>query len=300
MAEIPGQQWLDSEAAARLTRQSLLARSAMEGNVSGHHKSPHKGSSVEFAEYRNYAPGDDIRRLDWRVYARTDRFYLKEFEADTNLRCYLVLDSSASMAFSGEHGPRIDTARRMIALLSHLLIQQGDASGLSVLGENETTDVPPKRSPSHIRLILDQLNQAKPAKGTVIIDRLHDLAERIRKRALVVIFSDFFCDLNELMNCFQHLRFQKHDVAAFHLLDPMETSFQFDRPVRFQDMESPFNMVAEPSLIRDEYLKQLSLYMDQISEGCRRFQVDYRKVMIGESYERALAEFLIERAQVRP
>jgi len=299
VADLPGQRWLDQEASSRLARQTLVARSAMEGSVSGHHKSPHKGSSVEFAEYRNYAPGDDIRRLDWRVFARTDRFYMKEFEADTNLRCYLVVDCSASMAFTGEHGPRIDLARRLTALLANILIQQGDAVGLSILGEEGLVEVPAKRNPSHLQLILEKLEHARPARGTVLAEKLHLLADQIRRRALVVIISDFFCEVPELMSCFQHLKFQKHDVSVFHLLDPMELDFQFDRPVRFQDMETGHNMVTEPSLIREEYLKQLRGYLDEISLGCRQFHIDYRRLLVGESHERALADFLIERAQAR-
>ncbi|MBI3415526.1 MAG: DUF58 domain-containing protein, partial [Verrucomicrobia bacterium] len=200
----------------------LMARFPMEGTVSGHHKSPHRGSSVEFAEYRNYVPGDDIRRLDWRVFGRTDRFYMKEFEAETNLRCYLVLDCSASMGFAGKHGRKIDLAKRLIASLAYLTVHQGDAASLICVGEKTVHEIPPRRNPAHLQTILEILEPVEPRGETGLVSVLHDLAEKVRRRALIIVFSDFFCDPEALMSCFQHLRFQKHDLAVFHLLDRME------------------------------------------------------------------------------
>ena len=233
--------------------QPLLARFPMEGSVSGHHRSPHRGSSVEFAEYRNYVPGDDIRRLDWRVFARTDRYYLKEFEAETNLRCYVVIDCSGSMGFEGEHGTRLDYAKRLAATLSYLIINQGDAAGLMHVTEKSTPEIPPRRNASHLQVILDALGQARPTGGTRLVPMLHELAEKARRRALVVILSDCFCDSDELRDALQHLRFQKHDLALFHLLDPLELAFEFDRPVRFVDMEGSQSIVTEPATVRAEY-----------------------------------------------
>jgi uncharacterized protein (DUF58 family) len=291
--------YLDAGALARLMAQPLLARFPMEGNVSGHHKSPHRGSSVEFAEYRNYAPGDDIRRLDWRVFARTDRFYLKEFEAETNLRCYLVLDCSGSMGFTGKHQRKLDFARRLVASLAYLVIHQGDAAGLVCVNEKTVFDVPPRRNPAHLQTILETLDkvEAKPDGETGLIPALHDLAEKVRRRALVVIFSDFFCDLEALLSCFQHLRFQKHDLAVFQLLDRMELDFKFDRPVRFVDLESSSHLVTEPGLIRDQYIEQLNGFLEHLRDGCHEFNADYRRVVTDQDFEQVLADFLVERAR---
>jgi uncharacterized protein (DUF58 family) len=291
-------QLLDAAVLNRLMHLTLLARSPMEGAVSGHHKSPHRGSSVEFAEYRNYAPGDDIRRLDWRVFARTDRFYLKEYEAETNLRCYFVLDCSGSMKFGGPAGSKLDYARRMIATLSYLTAHQGDAVGLVCSGQKTFFEIPPRRQPSHLKLILETLEKAEPRGPTGLIETLHDLAEKVRRRALVVVISDFFCDLEPLLNCFQHLRFQKHDLALFQLLDRAEMDFQFDRPVRFVDLESSLSIVTEPSGIRDEYLRQLQTFLDQLREGCHEFGADYRRIVTDQSYEKVVADFLVERARL--
>jgi uncharacterized protein (DUF58 family) len=290
---------LDPQVLARLTRQFLHARLPMEGNVSGHHKSPHRGSSVEFAEYRKYVQGDDIRRLDWRVYARTDRFYLREFEADTNLRCYLVLDCSASMGFRDHRQSKLDYARRLIATLAYLLAQQGDAVGLQCFGEKALFDIPPRRNPDHLKHIFKVLARVEPKGETALIATLHDFAEKIKQRALVVIFSDFFCDLDEVLNCFQHLRFRKHDFAVFHLLARSELDFKFDRPVRFVDMESPGSLLAEPALIRAHYLAQLEEYLSRLHQGCNQFNADYRRVVTDKDYEKILADFLAERARYK-
>ncbi|MSU64064.1 MAG: DUF58 domain-containing protein [Pedosphaera sp.] len=277
--------------------QPLLARFPMEGTVSGQHRSPHRGSSVEFAEYRNYVPGDDLRRLDWRVFARSDRFYMKEFEAETNLRCYLVFDSSASMRFIGKHGSKLDYARRMIATLAYLIVHQGDAAGLLSVGEKTVFEIPPRRNPAHLQLILEMLGKVEPIGETGLVSALHDLAEKVRRRALVIIFSDFFADPVALLNCFQHLRFQKHDLVVFHLLDRMELDFQFDRPVRFVDLESSFSLVTEPATIRDEYLQQLRAFLGRLKDGCHEFKADYRQVVTDQEYGKVLADFLVERAR---
>jgi uncharacterized protein (DUF58 family) len=287
---------LDPAALARLMHQPLVARFPMEGSVSGHHKSPHRGSSVEFAEYRNYVPGDDIRRLDWRVFGRTDRFYMKEFEADTNLRCYLVLDASGSMGFTGQHGSKLDLARRLAASLAYLTIQQGDAAGTLCVGEGKPVEIPPKRNPAHLQLVLQTLEAVKPTGATQLVPALHDLAEKVRRRALVIVFSDFFCELAPLLDAFQHLRFQKHDLAVFQLLDRMEVDFAFDRPVRFQDLESAFNLVTEPPVIRAEYLRHFQAHLAGLRQGCHQFNADYRQVLTEESCEKVLADFLTERA----
>ena len=297
MLEEKEQPLIEADVVGRLIGQPLLARFPMEGTVSGHHRSPHRGSSVEFAEYRNYVPGDDIRRLDWRVFARTDRYYLKEFEAETNLRCYVVLDCSGSMGFKGNNGIRFDYAKRLAATLSYLVINQGDAAGLVHANAKDNIEIPPRRNASHLQLILDSLNQVSPKGETNLIPLLHELAEKARRRALVIILSDCFCDETELRDALQHLRFQKHDLALFHLLDPLELDFNFDRPVRFVDMEGSQSIVTEPATIRAEYQLQLTRFLKKLQTNCHEFNADYRQVTIDQPYDRVLADFLNERAR---
>lgn len=286
--------FLDSAVLNRLMHLTLMARSPMEGTVSGLHKSPHRGSSVEFAEYRNYVPGDDIRRLDWRVFARTDRFFLKEYEAETNLRCYFVLDCSGSMKF----GNKLDYAKRLLATMAYITAHQGDAVGLICATGKSFFEIPPRRNPAHLKLIFDTMEKTEAHGETNLAASLHNLAEKVRRRALVMVISDFFCELGPLLNAFQHLRFQKHDLAVFQLLDRAELEFQFDRPVRFVDLESSLSIVTEPASVREEYLRQLWLFLETLRGGCHEFGADYRRVVTDQNYERVLADFLVERAQL--
>jgi uncharacterized protein (DUF58 family) len=267
----------------------------MLGGVSGRHASPHRGASVEFADYRKYVPGDDLRRLDWRAYGRSDRFYVKEFEADTNLRCCLVLDTSGSMEFGSAGVTKIEYARRLAGTLSYLAIQQGDAVGLTCVSDGVVQDIPPRRNPAHLMHLCDALEKMKPQGGTQLVSVLHELAETIRQRALIVVISDFFVEPELLQGCFEHLRFRKHDVAAFQLLDPVELSFEFQRPTRFLDMEGGSAIFAEPSEIADRYHKAIQLYLEALRQMVLKTSIDFHRVSIDESYEKVLMRFLIGR-----
>jgi uncharacterized protein (DUF58 family) len=289
--------FIEPQVLARLAGIPFLARKPMQGNVSGRHTSPHRGASVEFAEYRKYVPGDDLRRLDWRAYGRTDRHYVKEFEADTNLRCCLVVDTSGSMAFGSGGATKIEYARQIAGALAYLAIQQGDAVGLGCLADGLTTSIPPRRNPAHLTLLFDLLERAKPRGETQLVSVLHELAETIRQRALVIVISDFFTDPAELQGCFQHFRFRKHDLAAFHLLDPLEIGFKFQRPMRFIDMEGGPAVFAEPNEIADRYHKALGNYLRAMKQATIETAVDYHRVSINESYEQALTRFLVGRTR---
>ncbi len=289
--------FLDPQALSRLASVPLLARKPMVGGVSGRHTSPHRGSSVEFAEYRKYVPGDDLRRLDWRAFGRSDRFYVKEYEADTNLRCCLVLDTSGSMNFAAEGRlSKIDYARRVCGAIGYLASQQGDAVGISCVADGVVQTLPPRRSPAHLRLVFDILEQAKPAGPTRLPEVLHELAETIRQRALVVIVSDLFVEPQVLASSFGHLRFRHHDVSVFHLLDPQEIGFKFSRPTRFLDMEGGGSIFADPVDISDRYHQAVTRYLDDMKQVVLGAGVDYHRVLTDENYEQILARFLVGRA----
>jgi uncharacterized protein (DUF58 family) len=291
--------FLDSGALARLASVPLVARRPMQGSVSGRHPSPHRGSSVEFSEYRKYVPGDDLRRLDWRAYGRSDRFFVKEFEADTNLRCCLVLDTSGSMGFGSEGVTKLEYAKKIAGALGHLAMRQGDAVGLSCVAKGLVQDIPPKRNPAHLMSVFDVLEDAKPQGETRLAPVLHELAETLRQRALVVIISDLFIEPEALRACFQHLRFRKHDVSAFHLLDPKELSFDFRRPMRFLDMEGGPALFAEPNEIAERYRKAIGVYLDELHRIALESAIDYQRVNIAESSEQVLFRFLVGRARSR-
>lgn len=297
LADRPNRSFLDTRVLSRLAAVPLMARRPMQGTVSGRHPSPHRGASVEFAEYRKYVPGDDLRRLDWRAYGRSDRFYIKEFEADTNLRCCLVLDTSGSMEFGSQGVSKIEYARRIAAALGWMAVQQGDAVGLSCVAGRVVQSIPPRRNPAHLTNVFDLLEQARPRGETQLVPILHELGETIRQRALIVILSDFFVEADELRRCFEHLRFRKHDVAAFHLLDPLELGFSFKRPMRFLDMEGGPAIFAEPNEIADRYYKALEQYLDQTKQIVRETAIDYHRVSIDEPYEQVLMRFLVGRTR---
>lgn len=291
--------FLDPQALARLSAIPLFSRRAMIGNVSGIHASPHRGSSVEFAEYRRYVPGDDIRRLDWRAFGRSDRYYVKEFEADTNLRCCLILDTSGSMNFGSGEIAKIEYARRILGSLAHIAVQQGDAVGLTCIAEKIVQTIPPRRTPSHLRGVFDILENARPKGDTQLVGRLHELAETIPQRALIVLASDLFMPPAELKSAFEHFRFRKHDVAVFHLFDPLELSFDFQRPMRFLDMEGGPSVFAEPTEIADRYHKALELYLAELKQIVLGAAVDYHRVSLSDDYEVVLRNFLATRTRTK-
>ncbi len=287
--------FLDPQVLSRLAAVPLLSRRPMQGNVSGRHQSPHRGASVEFAEYRKYVPGDDLRRLDWRAYGRSDRFYVKEFEADTNLRCCLVVDTSGSMDFGSTGVTKLEYARKLAGAIAYLAVQQGDAVGVSCVAKGIVKHLPPKRNPAHLMTAFDILEQAQPQDETHLASVLHELAETIRQRALIIVLSDFFIEPAELRSCFQHLRFRKHDVVTFHLLDPQELAFTFKRPMRFIDMEGGPAVFAEPNEIADRYHKALQKYLTDFKQVVLESAIDYHRVSIDENYEQVLMRFLVSR-----
>ncbi len=271
----------------------------MLGQVSGRHTSPHRGASVEFAEYRKYVPGDDLRRLDWRAYGRSDRFYVKEFEADTNLRLLAVVDTSGSMKFGSVGLSKFQYAQRLAASLAYLAVQQGDAVGLACVSAGIVHSIPTRRNPAHLTTLFDVLERATPGGPTQLASVLHELAETVRQRALIVIFSDLFIEPAELRSCFEHLRFRKHDVAVFHLLDPEELAFDFQRPTRFVDMEGGSSIFVEPSEIAQRYQRALETYLVELNRIVLETAVDYRRVSLSQPYETVLTDFLVNRAMIR-
>lgn len=289
--------FLDTRVLSRLAGIPLFSRRPMQGNVSGRHMSPHRGASVEFAEYRKYVPGDDLRRMDWRAYGRSEKYFVKEFEADTNLRCCLVIDTSGSMGFGSGDVTKLEYARRLVGSIGYLAVAQGDAVGLSCVADGVVKSLPPKRNPSHLRTLYDLLEQAGADGPTNLVPTLHELAETIQQRALIILVSDLFVNPAELNDCFQHLMFRKHDLAVFHLYDPLELSFDVRRPTRFVDMEGGVSVFVEPNEIAERYHRALEEYRDQVRQVVVEAGVDYHEVSIEDNYEQVLTRFLIGRTR---
>ena len=288
--------FLDSDVLARLGALPVEARLAMIGNVVGKHRSPHRGSSVEFAEYRKYVAGDDTRRLDWKAYARSDRHYIKEFEADTNLRAYFVVDCSGSMKYaSGEFDSKIQFARKFAGTMAYLLVNQGDAAGLSCCDDTLHLELPPSRRPAHLQNFFEVLGELEPKGETGLVDALHTVAEKVGQRAFIFILSDLFCDPDALGDALQHLRYRKHDVAVFHLMDPQEIDFDFTRPYRFVDLEDDTSIVVEPNLIANEYTSAIQEFLVAVEARCHDVHADYHLVTSDQDYEEILRDFLTNR-----
>jgi len=298
--------FLDPSVLSRLMALPLHARQSMIGSVSGMHRSPVRGSSLEFAEYRKYVPGDDLRRLDWRAWGRSDRYYIKEFEADTNLRMVFLMDVSGSMNFAHdgkeENGTRLDYARKLAGSLAYLAAHQGDAVGLWAAGASgkkgspsAAVNLPARRGSVHLGTLLDSLGQIEAAGETTLLQSLHEAAEQISQRALIVIFSDLFADAAELRSAVQHLRFRKHDVVVFHLLDQQELDFDFDRPARFVDLEGAEPILADPEDVGNAYRKAVTEWIREIDNIVRTSGIDYHRIKLQENYAEVLARFLLSR-----
>lgn len=295
---------LQPDALARLQRINLLARGLVEGMVVGKHQSPYKGFSVEFAEHRQYTPGDDIRDLDWRAFGKSDRYYIKQYIEETNLRTVLLVDSSASMTYAGNRAQKIEGkrlskfayAQYLAASLAYLMIHQQDAVGMVTFDSKIRRYVPPRSQANHLHVLLDELDKTKPSHETQLADIFHSIAEQIPRRGMVIILSDLFDDPDELLTALQHFRHRRHEVIVLHIMAEEELTFPFTHWSNFQDMESPQQEIElDPRSIRSAYLEQMRGFLDKISEGCGRMKIDYHRMPTSQPYEKTLGDYLAKR-----
>ncbi len=288
---------LDPTALARFGRLELLARLVVEGVMSGLHKSPFKGFSVEFAEHRQYGPGDEIRHIDWRAFGKSDRYYVKEYEEETNLKAYLVLDASGSMAYGQSTVTKLEHTRKLAASLAYLMISQRDAVGLVTFDTEARTMIPPRSAPGHFSVLCHAMEQAQIGGETPLSDILHRLAEQIKRRGFVIVLSDGFDDLNALTNALRHLRHQRHEVLFLQVLTPEEEEFPFRRPARFRNLERANNQLrVDPNSLRAAYLERFRAHREGIAEALRAMNADYHKASTAEAPERTLLDYLARRA----
>lgn len=291
------QRLLDSQMLARLQQLPLRARSIVEGYVSGLHRSPYHGFSVEFAEHREYVPGDDLRRLDWKVFGRTDKYYLKQFEEETNLVCHLVLDVSESMSYRSAAAAmsKLEYAQRAAAALAYLVLHQQDSVGLIAFDDEIRTMLRASGNPSHLKDILRAIEDVSARRKTSTGPILHDLAERIKKRGIVIVLSDLFDDLEAMMTGLKHLRHRRHEVIVLHVLDPAEIEFPFEEITLFQGMEGPAEALVDPRALRNAYLQEFHRYLHELKRGCREQAIDYVPMRTDQSLEVALSSYLASR-----
>ena len=267
---------LDPQVLAKIHRLELIARGVVEGVVSGRHKSPYKGFSAEFAEHRQYTPGDSVRSLDWRVYGRSDRYYIKQYIEETNLRAAILLDASGSMRYTGEKAAKHDGrrlskfeyGRLLAACLAHLMVHQQDAVGLVTFDTTVRKFIPPRSHVSHLRAILQELHDTAPGNETALAPIFHDIAERARRRGFIIIISDLFDDPEDVLNALYHFRYRKHEVLLLHVMAEEEVTFPFDHWSVFRNLELADNRVQfDPRAVRTEYLNQVRRFTRRCTTG---------------------------------
>ena len=288
------QKYLDPKILARLKGLRLRARLIVEGYVSGVHRSPFHGFSIEFAEHREYAPGDDLRYLDWKVFGRTDKYYLKQFEEETNLICYLLLDTSESMRYQSPAAAmsKLEYAQCAAASLAYLILQQQDSVGLVTFDQEIRALVRASSNPSHMEQLLRVMEESVPERKTATGAIFHALAERLKKRGIIVVLSDLFDDVDAMMAGLKHFRHRRHEVVLLHVLDPAELDFPFQQPTLFRGLEQLPDVLAEPRGLRRAYLREFNQFVHRLKQGCRMQQIDYAQMRTDQSLEVALSSYL--------
>ncbi len=294
------EKYLLPEVLQKVTRLDLKARFLVEGFLSGLHESPYRGFSVEFSDHRKYVPGDEIRRLDWKVYARTDRYYIKRFDAETTMECHLLLDRSASMGLMPRTLKRrfmtkFEYATSIAAALGYLMIRQQDAVGMGAFNNRIREYARPRSKRSHLGNILAMLSECRPEGGTDVAGSIHEAAAMIRKRGLVILLSDLLEDPDELEKALAHLRYRGHDVILFHILDSAEANFPFRGAMEFTDPETGARLKVDADAARADYLGAVSRFVSDLRRRCRALRVDYVQLDTSVSFDAALVSYLSNR-----
>ncbi len=279
---------------------SLVARNLVEGFLTGAHKSPYKGFSVEFAEHRQYYPGDEIRHIDWRAFGKTDRYYIKEYEEETNLKAHLLVDASGSMGYRGKHAAKFEYAQYVAASLAYLMLHQRDAVGLTVHDTQVRRFLKPKASSKHLLQIINALQESKTGGETGLAPIWHNVCAQLKQRSLVVVLSDCFEDITPLLRALQHFRYRKHEVLLFHILAPEEIEFPFKRWTQFRNLEvANHKVLVDPHKLRKEYLANFERFCKELRDAAGKAQVDYHLMRTDEPVETALGIYLTRRHRQR-
>jgi len=285
---------------AMLDSISMRAKMIVEGYIIGQHRSPYHGFSVEFAEHRSYESGDEVRHIDWKLYGKTNRLYVKRYEEETNLRAHLILDTSKSMAYTSGGVSKLEYGSYLLAALSYLMISQQDAAGVVLFDESIRSFVPPKSTPSHLNTLLNVLDVKSPGVDTKIEPVLHEMAERIKKRGLVIIISDLFDEPNNIMNGLKHFRHSKQEVILFHILDRNELEFDFNTRTRikFIDMESGEEITTDPWHVQNDYKNLIKGLQDYYKSECGLNLIDYVPLFTDDSLDKGLSKYFNKRKRL--
>jgi len=290
--------YFDPAGLARLSNMELVARQVVEGFLTGRHRSPYHGFSVEYLDHRAYAPGDELRNLDWKILARTDKYFVKLFQDETNLRAYILLDCSRSMTFRSGQLSKLEYGSYLAATLTHLMLRQNDAVGLVLFDQNIRQYLPPKARPTQFRRVLSFLEDVTPGDETDVGAVLHRVSERIKRRGLVVLISDLLDDAAAITAGLQHFRHDNHEVIVFHIMDDAELEFPYERLTTFRDLEGHGRVVVNPKSLRDRYLERLHAFISRIKLDCFDRKIDYTMVNTRQPYDLFLAQYLDKRRRL--
>ena len=291
--------FLPPEAIARISRLEILARNVVEGFLSGLHRSPYFGQSVEFAQHREYAPGDDIRRIDWKVWSKTDRYYIKQYEEETNLRTTLLVDLSESMLFGSGKLTKYEYACQIAASLAYLLLRQQDAVGITTFDSEIRSRVQSSSKQNHLHAILSTLDQNQPARKTDLQRLLAQVADEQTRRGLIVIISDLFVDRAGLFKGLKLLRTRGHDVMVMHVMDDEELDFQYSGTTKFEGMEDSGDLVCDPRALREGYIEAVTAFVDDLHRNCARQMIDFQTIRTSQHLDAALAYYVTHRVGMR-
>ena len=291
--------FLHPEAIKRIARLDLRARHIVEGFLSGMHRSPYFGQSVEFLQHREYVPGDDLRHVDWKVWARQDRLYVKQFEEDTNLRCTMVVDVSKSMQYGNGDLSKYEYAATIASSLSYLVLQQQDAVGCITFDEKVRMRIPIRSKRNHIHSIIESLNIETPKDKTDVYEVLRGITETVPRRGMIVLVSDLLGDVDGIMKGLKLLRQRGHDVLVFHVMDDDEIDSEFNGPMRFDGLESEDFLNCNPRALREGYLEALHQFLDKVRRQCAQNVVDYALIRTSDPLDAVLAKYLSSRMSVR-
>ncbi len=292
-----GTSYVDPHTLMRIKSLQMRAKVVVEGFYTGMHRSPYHGFSVEFSEYRQYTPGDDPRYLDWKLFARSDRYYVKRFEDETNLRCHLLVDMSQSMGFGSAEYTKADYAKTAAATLAYFLSTQRDAVGVLAFDEQVSEYLPPRFRPGHMHRLMLTLERPLAGKGTDLSKPLERIAELVTKRGLVVLISDLLAPIETLQTHLGYLHSRGHEVVVFRVLDPTEIDFAFDKPAMFHDLESGRELYVDPAATRDEYLRRFEEHRQGIRKACNSLGIDLYEATIDRPLELVLFDFLNSRSR---
>ena len=283
---------------AMLNSISMKAKLVVEGYIIGQHRSPYHGFSVEFSEHRSYEPGDEVKHIDWKLYGKTNRLYVKRYEEETNLRTHLILDTSRSMSYTSNKISKLEYGSYLLAALSYLMISQQDAAGVVLFDEKIRSFIPPKSTPSHLNTLLNVLDVPEPGNDTKIESVLHQMAERINKRGLVIIISDLLDEPKNVLNGLKHFRHKKQEVILFHILDRNELEFEFDNRTKFVDMESDEEITTDPWHIKNDYKNLILDIQKYYRRNCRLNKIDYVSLFTDDSLDKGLSEYFNKRQRL--